>query len=251
MKTSNINILLEESHLKYYLTGLILADGHISNNRLRLRLSIKDKNYLLNLANILNIKPTYEKNNTVVGISIMNTNIISKYIALFDIHSNKTLNPPNLNHYRDINKEYLLSLFIGFIDGDGSIQFQSKRKDIKILIKNYHTWINFLEFISLTLCNKNLAKINKAGYSLLTLSNSEICKLLKNHAIKYKLPIMLRKWDKINLNYVSRYITSKKSRESCINLYLKNFKQKEIAETLNISISWVSIILKQWKQAKI
>ena len=54
---TNLKALLNEDLASYYYTGFILADGHIDKNtRLQITLSVKDINYLTNMAKFLDIK---------------------------------------------------------------------------------------------------------------------------------------------------------------------------------------------------
>ena len=50
----------------------------------------------------------------------------------------------------------------------------------------------------------NIAKIDNSGYARIIFSNSVIIKYLKRFAIMYKLPVLQRKWDRVDLNYVGK-----------------------------------------------
>lgn len=250
MKNSKIFILLEESHLKYYITGLILSDGHISKNRLRIRLSIKDKDYLLNIANILNLKPFYIKRNEVIdsiGISIMNKNIISKYVKEFDINSNKTKYPPKIDVFKNIPKKYLISLLIGFIDGDGQIKRQNNNKGSSISIKLHNSWLNILKLFQKILDSNNIPYIDSKGYCILQFGDSKSCSLLKKHVIKYNLPVLKRKWNIIDENFISRIDSLDERELKILKLYKDNLYQKDIGKMLNLTQGRICQILKSSK----
>ena len=187
-KHNNVTVLLNEELETYYWIGFLLADGHISeNNRIQICLSIKDYDFLLKLKEYLNIDNIHTTK-TSCSISAMDIVVI-----------------PNIKIYKNIAKDKLLSLIIGFIDGDGCIKKQYKRNDWVITIKNHSSWIDFLKLISITISNKDYSRINNSGYSLLTLSDISKTKELKKFAIRNNLPIMKRKWDIIDINYHTFY----------------------------------------------
>lgn len=57
---NDIDFSVIDSELKAYLIGFFYADATISDYTISVRLSIKDKEYLEKIADILN-KPTFEK----------------------------------------------------------------------------------------------------------------------------------------------------------------------------------------------
>jgi hypothetical protein len=57
--------------------------------------------------------------------------------------------------------------------------------------------------------NKKLTKINNCGYASLIISDNTVLRKLKEFLIKKKLPLLKRKWDKIDLTKESRYETAK------------------------------------------
>jgi len=52
-------------------------------------------------------------------------------------------------------------------------------------------------------------KINTQGYATLLIGNTETNKFLKQKTLELKIPILDRKWDKIDLKFVSRNVKSK------------------------------------------
>ena len=134
-------------------------------------------------------------------------------------------------------------LLIGFIDGDGNIHKNYKRNDCTIRIKLHKSWLNILkEFCEIIGYKKDCAKVNNNGYASLVISNSifiiELKKLSKN------VPALNRKWEIIDENFVSRYITSKIIKESVLDLLNKNVKKTDIAKELGISPACVTKISK-------
>jgi hypothetical protein len=226
-----LNKLLDGSLESYYWLGFLCADGHFSKtNRLNVTLSAKDKMHLINLAKFLElpveiVQDIKNKNNYALSrIVIMDTETISKLKTTYKISSNKTENPVNI---KSLNYEQLISFKIGFIDGDGSIQFQTRRKDVKISVKLHANWLPIL----LELFGKGY--INNAGYAFCTEADSEKIKELKNFAIDKNLPVLSRKWNKIDLNYTSRYVSAKQWRMLAINLKKQGLSYVDIALMLN------------------
>ncbi|NPV13032.1 MAG: hypothetical protein HPY57_14800 [Ignavibacteria bacterium] len=132
--------------------------------------------------------------------------MIIQQIKKYNIQSNKTYNPPNLDSILD---DKLFSLIIGFIDGDGSITKQFKRKDAILRIKCHSSWVFILQKFLLHLYeNYNgkipSVKINNQGYACFNITNSIILKNIKNKCLELNLPILKRKWDNIDLSRISR-----------------------------------------------
>ena len=63
----------------------------------------------------------------------------------FNISNNKTKNPPDISKY-EITEDQLISLIIGFIDGDGSIYVPSYTEKLRIEChKNWYDNLLFFE----------------------------------------------------------------------------------------------------------
>jgi len=193
------SLVNDESLVKYYWLGFLLADGSFeSRGRIKITLAAKDKNHLQKLQKFLqiqNMKETFGKypDCTIAG---MDSKIVKKLCKQYSIVSNKTENPPIL---KNIQGDKLKALGIGFIDGDGSICRYSKRSDAFIRVKLHKSWINLLNYIY-----ENKAKINKQGYAEVCIAGFEKLKNLKRFGLENELPLLERKWDKINLFYVNR-----------------------------------------------
>jgi hypothetical protein len=189
--------LFEEDSLKfYYWIGFIMADGHISNNRLKICLSIKDSEHLYKLSKELKLTPKIDRGN--VCISFMNNRVIGELVDRFKIESNKTEHPCYIPN--DLTIDQLKSLSIGFIDGDGSIKKQSGgRRGALIKIQCHSSWLSNLKKMFLK------SYINPNGYAQVYITRHKDCKDLKEFAIANSLPIMSRKWDKIDLTFKTKY----------------------------------------------
>lgn len=210
-RIGDASFLLDESNESFYWIGFILADGSINKGvRLTITLSRKDKTHLEKLAKRLNIK-TNDTEDVLNGntyyqttISIMHTDIFSKLTKKFMINQNKTINPPNSSVFEQLSNEELLSIFIGFIDGDGSIFKQYKRQDSRISIQIHSSWLNLLLYFNNRLNLNGKVSINKSGYALLQISDFVSCKLIKEKMLLLNIPFLKRKWDNIDLNFYGK-----------------------------------------------
>lgn len=202
-KQNDLSVLLNESLVTYYWLGFILADGSFKNKkRIIITISNNDLEHLKKLQNYLSIK-NIKLGEKYSNINAMDSIIVHKLCDKFDIKSNKTENPPNIDVFKNLEYDKLMSLIIGFIDGDGNIIKQYKRKDWLIRIKLHHSWLMFLKLISVFVLEKDLSKITNQGYSQLVMSNTNKTKILKEFGILNKLPFLERKWDVIDLDYIT------------------------------------------------
>ncbi len=204
-KKCEMSNLLNDSLEKYYWLGFLIADGHFSKtNRLVVGLSAKDENHLVKLQHFLKIEKITKtsKKYSKVLIQGMDSEIISTIKNQFKIKSNKTKNPCDISSIKGDN---LLAFSIGLIDGDGSICKFSKRKDAFIRVKLYHTWLDNLNYLF-----PNRTKINPMGYAEAFITGWPHVKSFKQFAIRHSLPILERKWDRIDLNYLNKNERSKK-----------------------------------------
>jgi hypothetical protein len=241
-KKCDLSVLLDESPESYYWVGFLMADGHFSNGRISFILSHKDKEQILKFAEFIKWKGKIRETSKNVGICPMNKDIVNELCKKFDLNENKTYNPPKtiLNN----NEELIKYLIIGFIDGDGNISKQYKRQDCLIRIKIHKSWEKILkEFCKVIHYNAERVKINKDGYCELCISDSEIVTFLKKKA--NEVPVLKRKWEKINENYISRYTKSKILKTSVTEMLNKGIRNKDISKALKVSPSVVSKIKKE------
>lgn len=242
-REGDCSILLDGSNVSYYWLGFILADGHIENStRLSVRLGLKDIDHLEKLSKYLKVKMT--KNDISCLISIMDSVSIRKLCENFSINSDKTTHPPNIS-VLNIERDKLLSLFCGFIDGDGCIGNLHNRVDFNLRVRCHSSWLEILSFFSSKFLNNCSTKIDNRGYSILCCGNTELLKGIKKECLKLNIPLMNRKWNIINLNYKGRNEISRE-RISRVEYYLSiGYSQKEIGNILNISKSGISLIIKR------
>lgn len=244
----DLSSLLEETPEAYYWVGFLLADGHFENGRVNFHLALKDSDQVKKFANFIKWTGNFDDRGELgMGVAAKHTEVVEELCKKFDIKQNKTYDPPKtiLNH----NKELLKYLLIGFIDGDGNIDNQHKRKDCFIRIKVHKSWDGILkEFCELVGYDTKHVRFNKQGYCELYFSDSNIVTELKKKS--NTLPVLSRKWKKIDENYVSRYNTSKVLKEKIIKMLNENMRNKDISSELGVSASYISNINKKYVKSK-
>ncbi len=244
-RQSSASILLKETPTAYYWLGFLMADGYFSKSRIKLSLANLDVNHLELFGKFLGCKVNRYKINSVV--TLMDTKYIPLIKEKFEIDNQKTYNPCNISNI--LNRDLLISLVIGFIDGDGSIGYVHKRKDVNLRVKCHAVWLNNLQIMCnaiYNLSNENPinTKINTQGYANFTISNNTVIRALKQKALDLKLPIMVRKWDKINITQMSRYKTSKIQRDKVLDFIRNNpsLKATQVAKMMSVSDAYVSVL---------
>lgn len=191
MKKSDLSVLLLENPLSYYWNGFLLADGSFHNYRLTVVLSDKDKEHVQNLAKFIKTSTRRHPNGEM--LACRDVQIISQVMNKFDIQYNKTYNPPNI--LPSTTSDNLLSLLIGFIDGDGSIGYQYGRQTSLIRIKCHGSWKSWLLLLQEQLnLSGSKPRLNNQGYCEWNIGNQGIIQQLKRHAVNNQLPILTRKW---------------------------------------------------------
>ena len=256
-RESIMDILLKDTPETFYWIGFILADGHIEKGiRLQMSLSMKDFDHLKKFASYLNCE-NIRKDEIKCHISLQNRDVCKTLCDKFDIKSNKTENPMDFNNF-NFDDKLLLSLIIGFIDGDGNIKKIHKRKDCNLTLHIHKTWLNNLIFIEDFLYRyfkiekiKRLSKISNDGYAKLIISDSRILTSLKKEIKLFNLPVLDRKWNIINEKFVSRYVTSKMNKENVISLYKEGIHTNDISKNLNLEKSFVNRYIREYKKSNL
>lgn len=247
--------------------GLLLADGHFSKTG-TISLSLTDKEHIEMFCDFLHIpkekitcrKGLLDHHKDVYGVTKTNTSIVKQIKEKYGIDNRKSYNGFRLI---DGNRDMIYALICGFIDGDGNIKYQTGRSDCLLQIQLHSSGYLFLndiiDFIYNTNEFENLKKpkilqftdINGWNAAKLNITNNLILKYLKNKAIELNLPIMKRKWDKINTDFIGRIERGKITRKNVYDLYLQNkYTHQEIADKVGIARSYVSRIIKWCNENK-
>ena len=251
-KSKELKKLLLDTNETYYWIGFILADGTITNNltRLGIGLSLKDEKHLEKLRIFLNYKRKlrkFEKNQAII-LAIMDKQLVPQICQKFDIKPNKTYNPPRVSILEKFSDSQFLSFLIGYIDGDGCITKTSqKRRGAQIGFHCHKSWKLILQYINQRtskIVGTNLSKIgiDKYGYINFGFCNSLTTRFLKIKALKLRLPILNRKWDNVDINFLSHEAKGILNKGNVLTLSLVRIKNKIIAQELNLSIGAVKAI---------
>jgi hypothetical protein len=198
--------MLDDNLYNYYWWGYILADGHI-NDRGSLNISIcdKDSGHLLKLCEYLNITINNRFVKTEYGEGfhsflscqdVVYGSILKNKLGISD---KKTYNCIDFSFID--NKDLLISLFIGFYDGDGCVSNYDKNNQIRsIKIECHKNWDIFLimcrdklkEYLNID----STIRVTKKDSVILSLNKKSNIDILRKYAIDNNLPIMTRKWIK-------------------------------------------------------
>lgn len=245
-----LSLLMKDSCEAWYWIGFILADGCVYKkiNRIKICLAKIDLEHLEKFCDFVGLsKSKIRKYKDFVEVAT-NNKVVAEIITKFDFKERKTYNPPTNN--LKLNK-LLVSLYMGFIDGDGSIQVVTKRSDVSLRIKNHASWKNWLINMSNNLSEfftpekgivRHKVRITNSGYGLLLISDNELIRRMKNFCVEHGLPVMKRKWDKVNLGVESRYLVAEFRKEMVLGLK-DTYKTSELCEMLGVSQQCISKII--------
>lgn len=201
IRTSKLKFLLEDNLINYYWYGFIMSDGHLSEkNALIISLNKLDLNHLEKISNKIDCNILKSEKNNMVTINVMdNINVLSLKEKL-GVTNNKTINPPTVEHISKLlnSTEKLLSFLIGFIDGDGCIQYQKDKITFKSLKIHIHlSWFKIMEWFSIKLNEIGVntsCRICNRGYTQFNICSTKNYQIFKEFIINNQLPILERKW---------------------------------------------------------
>lgn len=199
-RENSLDNLLSETPQSFYWLGFLIADAYLKDNSFEICLSEKDKQHLVNFSNFIsyNKEIKFRSNTKSYRIAFNNKNSIPLFMEKYGIENKKTYNPIDFSHYKKYNKNLLICLLIGIIDGDGYICNNGSINSFIIKITSHNKWYNFYENILNHLDIKNIIKkVNNRNVISINISKKEVIDTLTN-IIKYnKLPILERKWKDI------------------------------------------------------
>jgi len=244
---ADLSPLLEDNVIAYYWMGFLGADGSFSNCRLKLTLAKRDQDHVRRFCEFIHCSNDRDQINDGYGVSVQDKAVVPELTKKFHFKKSKTYNPPNLSWMKD---EHFLPFVIGFIDGDGSIKKQFGRNDAQCAIKVHRSWMDNLQEISNRICamagtSPNKARIGKHGYASLCFSNSIVLRYLKTKVLEMELPVLQRKWDQIDENFVSRIELSQQRLPKIKDMLDQGMTQKEIAAELDLSRALICGIVKK------
>jgi len=247
-RLNNLKVLLEETPETYYWIGFLLADGHFDDGkRIIVGLAEHDRDHLEKFAKYIGYNGTISlvkrEPHNAVRLAAMDTEVVGKLCEKFDIRSNKTYNPPKTLNW--IPEDLFLCLLAGLIDGDGNISNFHGRKDAFIRIKQEKSWLPILKEFAKYFKEEDRVKINKQGYAEVEITGFPKIRELKKKLLEYNLPLMDRKWGKIDVGFETKYEKKEKAYRKIKELLAQKIKQTEIAKMVGVSESTVTTIKKQ------
>lgn len=230
--------LLDNSLESFYWIGFLFADGHFTDlGRIVLTLSSTDEGHLHNFNKFLGSPGVVRVSEGKVTFAVNDVETVSKVMSEYGLCQNKTYNAPRL---LKLSGGQRTAFLIGFIDGDGSIQYQTGREDCRLSIKLHATWLKWLEDLMETCCH-----INAQGYAYGCIADNVKLKQLKRFVVENKLPALSRKWDKIDLERVGRTELSSMRKPLIFDMYESGCSVKDISDLLGMRLGTVYQCLKR------
>lgn len=201
---NNVKKLLDESLQSYYWLGFILADGSFTRDfkRLRVALGNEDQPHLKSFVEYLD-----KEFDSKYSGSFMDSKVVPQIAKKLGLNkdSPKTYAQPDISAYEAVSDSKFLALFIGFIDGDGSIQYQTNRETVKITIKLHATWLDLLEYMVQRVFSilkreyHSEAIVDSRWFAKVSFANFKLIREIKEFIILNNIVVLDRKWNKINL----------------------------------------------------
>lgn len=214
-RLGNLRKLTEGTPEAWYWIGLLWADGCLKDSK-RLILSLKDKDHVEKYGEFIEFSGKmqcreirgFRQVASYWRIAVSDF-IVGKILEKdFGLSARKTYNPPKIP--AGLTNDQLDALIIGFIDGDGCIKSRTPT-NTAIAIKCHSNWLANLNFFADRVYqiagepDVYPAKINSCGYAEICFGKFSVCRALKKRALELSLPIMERKWGKIDETLFSRH----------------------------------------------
>lgn len=243
----------------YYWCGFLLADGYFLYQkdalaRITLALAIKDKSHILRFKEFFgtgSYSEYFVKKKYLTCKVILSKKYFQQITKIlnFNLHR-KTYNPISLDQIKGTQEERL-SFVLGFIDADGYILHQSKRKDYFLGINLHKSWASFLEDIKLFLSNSfELINSNIQFYknaSRFVISNTNVILNLKTKAVELDIPILTRKWDKV-IKLYKKSERAKDDLKTISSLRDSGLTYSKISEITGFTMSKINYFLRKRRQ---
>lgn len=213
MNQANLSKLTDGSYESCYWLGFLLADGHFSKrNRLEVELSLKDEDHLKKYATYIEFRGDfhYRRRSCMAGVS--DHEMVPRICAQYGIHSNKTCHPPEHAMFEGLTDLQIVCLFIGFIDGDGSLtNDKGRRNTCNLSLAGHKNSLSLLTYFvsrvahasNIGIAFPTIRQTKRGDYAQFQVRNHALNKFLKQTALDLKLPIMDRKWRQIDMKLVT------------------------------------------------
>lgn len=201
-RSNSLNRLItEQTPQSFYWIGFLIADGSFySGGKFELGLAEKDLNVIEAFCEYIsyNNKIMYREDTKSYRISFANSMENPKFMEKYGFKYRKTYNPIDFSVFKDYDKELLLALLIGIIDGDGSIQPNGSSNAFCITITAHESWTQFYqEFMEILDIPEHISSRNGSTTITIRICRKEILQLLQNVIINNNLFHLGRKWNKM------------------------------------------------------
>lgn len=234
--------LLDDSLESTYWQGFIMGDGNVLPvGRFTITLSVKDISHLEKLNKYIPGKLREYETTTSYGFGKyiqytcsdkINANA---FLQKYKLTTSKTTNPPDLSVLN--TPESFIAFFVGFFDADGCFDYRGD-KITSLKIEIHKNWTQNLYLIQSKLLDyfgiESSVKATSRGYVKLVIFKNKYIKQLKQIGIDFKLPVLTRKWDSVNLNYTPKKHIFQNSIELIKKWREENKSWKEIANNLGL-----------------
>jgi len=250
--TLNKRFFQQPNNINSYWAGFLAADGCVHYNNLSLEIHKKDIKHLQKLCSVLCFNGTINERKTreTASVHIINDYIVEDLLKNFNItpRKAKTLIPPNIS-----KEENIRSFIRGYIDGDGSYSPKYNNmtargtKEVLQWIKNCLNNFGTINTQTTILYDTGSFKLQIQGKNKYTNTIKWLFKNAYDFTIldrKYELVKNLVKINKLNVEWIEQKDYNL-IRENIINERIKGRKKKDIAKENDVSIVFVSNVLKQ------
>lgn len=234
--------LLADDPVAAYWMGFIFADGHLSEWRIKIKIAIKDTEHLQTLAAWLGsgIHTTFERGESVVSLAKQDRTAVPAIRERFDLRSRKTYEPPARLPYEE--ETLLRCWLVGYIDGDGMIRQQTGRQNALLTTVAHLAWEPLLTEVSETV-GVGLIRhriVRGRTYVALTCHRHNEIVALRQFARAQCLPVLERKWSRVDETYVAPEARDGHMRDRVEVLARQGMRVKDIAAELGCSIKHAS-----------
>lgn len=142
-------------------------------------------------------------------LTFNNKESIAKFMETYGFSYSKTYNPCEFSYYSAYSRDQLLALLVGIIDGDGSIDINSKTGYANVITITAHKiwkrfYENLLTFLSIPIY---ISEISDSNCLSIRIYKREVCLMLKDFITSNNLFYLSRKWNKIQIKDPSLEVT--------------------------------------------
>jgi DNA-binding transcriptional regulator WhiA len=196
-RKGDISTLLDKSLQSFYWLGMLASDGYISKDgHLMFSQGEKDKDVVFAFAEYT--KSSVYEFSTCSGYSgitrkVYRVNIKDAVVGrqlreLWGLKDTDQKTYSSITSYFIENEQQAKAFFIGFFDGDGSMQLGSGKLEL------HSNWLHFLNKLVSFMHFDFEGKINKRGYAIIFIKRN-VMRQLKQFIINNNILHNPRKWD--------------------------------------------------------